>query len=379
MVRQRDLIAATRSYSVANVMTGKLPRISIGAQATYQSEVTQIPVEMPGIEPLAKDQYRVFGEVTQTVFDGGTTAARKQLEEASADVDEHALEKELYQLRGRVNDLFFGILLFEDQIAQTRLAREDLEVALRRLEAAIRFGTALPSDADVIRAELLHFDQRIVEMASSARAYRDMLGLLIGAAVDDDTVIERPVFAQFDQTIARPELAWFQAQMRAIDRREEVLASTKNPRVELFIQGGYGRPGLNMLENQFDLYYLGGVRINWLLSGFYTFRKERRILDLQREKINVQKEAFLFNTGLSLKQHDAEINRLRRLIEIDADIISLRSRIRQTAGVQLEQGVISPTDFVREVNAEQQARQNQILHQTQLLLAQAKYLFATGQ
>ncbi len=157
-----------------------------------------------------------------------------------------------------------------------------------------------------------------------------------------------------------------------------LLSASQRPGVELFLQGGYGRPGLNMLENSFSPYYLGGVRFTWRLSNFYTYRNEREILNIRRQTLDAQEETFVFNTGLMLSQHQVEIQKLQRLIRADEEIIGLRRRIRETAAVQLEQGVITATDFVREVNAEDQAQQNRVLHETQLLLAQAKYQFTSG-
>ena len=160
---------------------------------------------------------------------------------------------------------------------------------------------------------------------------------------------------------------------------QALLSASKKPRVELFLQGGYGRPGLNMLENEFNLYYLGGIRFSWQLSGLYTFRGEKELLNIRRQSVGIQRETFLFNTGLTTNQYQVEIAKLHRLIEVDDEIISLRTKVRQTAAVQLEEGVITSTDFIREVNAEDQAKQNRVLHETQLLLAAAKYQFTTGQ
>ncbi len=157
-----------------------------------------------------------------------------------------------------------------------------------------------------------------------------------------------------------------------------LLSASQRPGVELFLQGGYGRPGLNMLENSFRPYYLGGVRFTWRLSNLYTYRNEKEILNIRRQTLDAQEETFVFNTELTLSQHQVEIQKLQQLIRADEEIIALRRRVRETAAVQLEQGVITATDFVREVNAEDQAQQNRVLHETQLLLAQAKYQFASG-
>lgn len=379
LVRQRELIERTGEFSIENAAKGSLPQISIGGQATYQSEVTMIPLEMPGIEPLSKDQYRIFGEVSQTLYNGGLVSARRELEEATAESEERKFEVELYQVQSRIDDLFFGILLLQEQAAQTELVRLDLRTGLKKVEAAIANGTALRTDADAISAELLKMDQRVVETKSTTNAYRHMLGLFIGQAVDDRTILEKPSFAGLESEIRRPELEMFDAQKQMLQFNETMLSATRRPRLDLFVQGGYGRPGLNMLENEFSFYYLGGIRFSWLISGQYTLRREKQILDLRRQTVDARKEAFLFDTNLALIRHGTEIARLRRLIEVDDEIIALRTRIRTTAEVQLGQGVMSSSDFIREVNAEDQAKQSRVLHETQLLLAQAKHRFTSGQ
>lgn len=379
LIKQRELIQRTGAYSMENASKGHLPQISVGGQATYQSEVTMIPVEMPGVEPLSKDQYRIFGEVSQTLYQGGLVSTRKQLEAASAEAEQRGFEAELYQVRSRIDDLFFGILLMQEQMAQTELVRQDLRTTLRKVEAAIANGTALRSAGDVLKAELLRMDQRMAEMESTTDAYRHMLGLFTGETIDVTTVLEKPLPGGLGEEISRPELEVFDAQRYTLRVNEAMLSATRSPRVDIFVQGGYGRPGLNMLENEFGFYYLGGIRFSWLLSGNYTRKGEKEILELRRQSINVREETFRFNTNLSLTQHQREIAKLRRLIEIDDEIIALRTGVRRTAEAQLEQGVIASTDYVREVNAEDQAKQNRVLHETQLLLAQAKYRFTSGQ
>lgn len=377
--RQRDLLSKTASLTVENAAKGALPRIQLGAQATYQSDVTQIPVEMPGIEPLSKDQYRVFAEVSQMLYQGGLVAHEKEVEASRTSVEEAQLEVELYALEKRINDLFFGILLLQEQQKQSGLMKADLNAALKKTNAAVANGTALPSAAAVLQAELLTLEQGIIEMQASESLYRKTLGSFIGRPVGPDTSLEKPEFTAPPLRIQRPEENVFILQKRQVEANQALLSARKKPRLELFLQGGYGRPGLNMLENTFDFYYVGGIRLAWQLSGYYTFAKEKEILELRRQTIDVRRETFVFNTDRELDRSTAEIEKLRRLIEIDAQSIALRTSVRETAEAQLEEGVISASDYVREVNAEARARQSRVLHETQLLSAQAAYHFTSGQ
>jgi outer membrane protein TolC len=285
----------------------------------------------------------------------------------------------LYQLKNRINELFFGILLLQEQVAQSRLVKQDLMVALKKAEAAISNGVAIRSSADVLKAEVLRVDQRILEMESASDSYRQTLGLFINDTITASTALQKPAFGDAVPGIDRPELRLFRTQKKAIEHNLGVLSASKKPRVDFFVQGGYGRPGLNMLENQFGFYYIGGLRLTWQVSGLYTFRNERQVLNLRSQMLDAQEQTFVFNTTIALNQHQEEIARLQRLMEVDDEIISLRTRVRETAAVQLAEGVITAADFVRELNAEDQAKQNRALHETQRLLAHAKYRFTSGQ
>lgn len=379
LIKQTHLIERTKNLSVENALKGHLPRIQVNGQATYQSDVIQIPVELPGVEPLSKDQYRIFGEVSQTLYQGGLVHQQKDAAQASSVIEQKQLEVDLYELRSRINDLFFGILLLREQITQSELIRDAIGTSLKKTRAAIAYGTALPGAADVLQAEVLKVEQRIIEMSASEDVYRKILSKFVGESISRETVLQRPVLAASSSSISRPELELFKARSRSLEIQRAQLSSRSKPRVELFFQAGYGRPGLNMLENRFDTYYLGGLRFAWQISGYYTLKRDYEILDLRRQSVDLQKETFLFNTGLSLDQFESEMTRLRRLVEVDDEIIALRAKVRRTAEVQLEEGVITSSEYIREVNAEDQAKQSRALHDTQLLLAQARYLFISGQ
>ena len=379
LIRQRALIEKTRSYSIENTAKGNLPQIALAGQATYQSEVTQIPLDLPGVQPLSKDQYRIFGEISQYLYHGGLVKEQRKTEEVNARVENQKLDVELYQLRNRVNELFFGILLLQEQIVQSGLVKQDLASGLKKIEANILQGTALRSASDVLQAELLRMDQRIIEQETAERSFREILGIFIDQPLDAGVVLEKPELTLSGDSTQRPELGLFDFQKQSIEMNRSLLSARRKPRVEFFLQGGYGRPGLNMLENSFNFYYLGGIRFNWLLSGYYTFGKEKEILTLRQQSLEVQKQTFLFNIRLTLNQHAREIEKLQRLVAVDDEIISLRTRVQKTASAQLEQGVISAADYIREVNATDQAKQNRSLHETQLLMARATYQFTQGQ
>lgn len=374
MIRQQGLIEKTRDYSVSNAAKGYLPQVTVQGQATYQSAVTEfkLPVSIPGVEfpSISKDQYKIYGEVNQAIYDGGNVRMQVRSHEANAQVESQKLKVELYKLNERVNQLFFGILMLDEQLKQSDLLKKDINLGIRKVQALIDNGTAFKSNANTLKAELLKADQRTIDLNASRKAYLDMLGLLTGQSLGDSAVLERPANLVAGSDINRPELRLYEAQNRSLDVQSQLLDVRNRPKLNFFFQGGYGRPALNILSNGFDPYYITGVRLNWSLSGLYTIKKDRELIRNNRDAVQLQKETFLFNTNLAARQQNAELDRFGRLLTTDDEIITLRESIKTTAAAQLENGVINTNDFLREVNAEDQARQNKILHGIQLLMSQ---------
>ncbi|WP_426293569.1 TolC family protein [Dyadobacter endophyticus] len=374
MIRQQGLIEKTRDYSVANAAKGYLPQLTVQGQATYQSAVTEfkLPVSIPGVEfpTINKDQYKVYGEVNQTIYDGGSIRTQVRSHEANAQVEVQKLEVELYKLNERVNQLFFGVLMLEEQLIQSELLKKDINLGIQKVQALVANGTAFKSNANTLKAELLKADQRTIDLNASRKAYLEMLGLLTGQPMGDSAMLEKPVELVTGRDINRPELKLYDAQNRSLDIQSQLIDVRNRPKLHFFFQGGYGRPALNILSNGFDPYYITGVRLNWSLSGLYTLKKDRELIRNNREAIQLQKETFLFNTNLVARQQNAELDRFRQLLRTDDEIIMLRESIKTSSAAQLENGVINTNDFLREVNAEDQARQNKILHGIQLLMSE---------
>jgi outer membrane protein TolC len=372
MIKQRELIARSKEYSISNAAKGFLPQIAINGQDSYQSGVTELPLQFPeaNVEELSKHQYKVYGDVSVNLYDGGVIKSQKQSYNATAKIDEQKLEVELYKLKDRINQLFFGVLLLDAQVAQNELLKNDIKRGIQQTEASIGNGVALKSSADVLRAELLKTDQRTIELKAARTAYVEMLGLMIGKSLNDSTQLLKPQQVSVVGEIKRPELTLYDFQREAIDVQNKMLSTRNRPKLSLFFQGGYGRPALNMLDNTPDTYFITGARLNWTISGFYTHKKEKALLDISRRNIDLQKETFLYNTNLSMRSQQGDVTKLQNVLASDNEIIQLRERIKNTASAQLGNGVINSNDYLREVTAEDQARQSRILHEIQLLHAQ---------
>jgi outer membrane protein TolC len=372
LIRQQELIEKTKQYSIDNATKGYLPQLAINGQATYQSDVTQIPISLPNmtVPTLSKDQYKIYGEINQPLTDVTVINQQKQLIRDNAVVEGEKLEVELYKLKDRINQLFFGILLIDAQIHQTELLKKDIQSGIDKTSAALANGTALKSNVNMLKAELLKAGQRMTELQTNRKGYSDMLGLLINKPLTEQTVLETPVSKNNTQTINRPELRLFDAQKKIFSVQDKLITARNIPRLNLFLQSGFGKPALNMLNPDLDFYYIGGLRLSWNLSNLYTFKKDKKTLLINQDLVEIQRQTFLFNTQLSLAQQQAEQNKLVELIKADDEIIALRSSIKSTANTQLENGTITVIDYVAYVNAEDQAKQNQLLHQIQLLMTQ---------
>ncbi len=372
LVKQYELIEKSRDYSISNASKGYLPQFTISGQATYQSDVTKMPFSLPNtdVPTLSKDQYRIQGEVVQPISDVFTTVKyKKEIVKSEADAERNRTDVELYKVKERINQLYFGILLIDAQINQVEIMKKDIRSAIDKNRTAIANGVALKSSADMLKAELLKAEQRTIEMHAMRKTYTEMLSFFISRDVNEETLFEKPLEKVIISDINRPELQMFDSQKRAIQSKGKLLDTGIMPRLNLFAQGGYGKPGLNMLANDFDFYYVGGVRLTWNISNLYTHKKEKGLLMNNQNAVDVQKDIFLFNLELDVTRQNNEIEKLYEIIETDREIINLRENIRISAQNQLEYGTVTTNDYLTYINAEDQAKQNLIYHEIQRLTA----------
>jgi outer membrane protein TolC len=382
LIKQRDLITKTKDYSVSNASKGYLPAFSVNGQATYQSAVTTFPFTIPikgfTLPQYSKDQYKIDGELDQVIYDGGVIKNQKQTAEANEAIQQQSLEVELYALYDRVNQLFFGALLIDAQLKQNDLLKQDVQNGIDKAKAQVANGTAYRSSVDELEAQLLQTDQSRIELLATKKAYLDMLSIFINRPVDDNTVIEKPAPPITADSVSRPELLSYEYQKKTYDLQNDLLKSQLRPKLGFFVQGGYARPGLDPLSNNFQWYYIGGLKLSWNFASLYTLKNQQRVIDIDKQNLDIQKETFLFNTNLTQKQQNADIAKYQELMKTDDRIIAMRESVKKAASAQLENGVLSAHDYITQVNAEDQARQNLILHEMQLLQEQYSYQNTIG-
>jgi outer membrane protein TolC len=381
LIKQFDLIEKSKTYSLNNASQGKQPQISFTGSATYQSDVTTVPIKLPNQEvPVPpKDQVKLYGEISESINDLFTTDDKDALVYANADVEHQKIEVELYKLKERISQIYFGILLYDAQMEQTVLLKKDIQTGLNKIYPSISNGIAIQSNATMLEAELLKADQKTIELKSGRRAYMDMLSLFIHRPITDDTKLKRPSPPTLVSGNNRPELKLYEYQRNAYGLQSKVLKTDNQPHFSLFLQAGVGKPALNVLSTEYAGYYLGGLRFNWNLSRNNTYHNEIGLIALQQQTVDQQRETFLFNTNLTISQDNNEISKLQQLIVTDYDMVSMRESVANTTKVQLDNGTATANDYIENLNAADQARQNLAIHEIQLLQNQVHYLITSGQ
>jgi outer membrane protein TolC len=381
LVRNTELLKQSEIYSVANVKSGYFPTISIQGQYTYQSDVTGLPITIPGmnIPELDKEQYKIYLEVSQAIYDGGVIKNQKNIAEADAQTESRSNDAELYKVKERVNNLYFGILLIEGQLSQTDLMKKDILDGIKKTEALYAQGVVLKSQVDALRAELLKVEQKEIELKAAKTSYIGMMSYFTNITFTPDARFEVPETISIKEEITRPELSVFDARLKSLSYKSKLVTARNLPKLNLLFQGGYGRPALNMLNPDADTYYLAGLKFVVPVSGFYNHKRDKALIDIAMQNINNQRETFLFNTRMQALQQQSETEKNIQLSATDNEIIELREAIKQTSLTQLENGVITSSDYVREVIAADNARQVKLIHEIQILLSQYNQQLINGQ
>jgi len=377
LVRKYGLITAARDYNIENVSKGNLPQFTLSAKASYQSEVTKIPLKIAGlnISSVSRDQYQASLDIKQNIWDGGRMTSQKRMAEASADVEREKNNVDLYDLNQRIDQIYFGILLIDEQLKQNQLLMDDLDRNYKQIDSYYRNGVANESDLDAVRAEQLDTKQRRIALTDNRSIYIGMLSLFLGEQIAPDANFQKPIDKESSTEINRPELQWFNSQEAQLKRQREVLDAALKPHLGLFAQGSYGRPGLNTLNNNFRPYYLVGIKFEWNLDGYYTRKNDRLLLDNSKTEIDNARDVFLFNTRMQVAQQTGNVSSMRRQMQEDDEIIVLRDRICKAGESKVAHGTLSVTELLRMINAKDQARQTKALHEIELLsdIYQIKY------
>ncbi len=381
LAQQKALTIAAGKLAEKNYNLKWLPQVDLNAQATYQSEVTSFPVKLPNIavDELSKDQYRTTLDIIQPLYDGGVIAGQKKLAGIMTDIESQKVEVDLYQLKSKVNAYFFTALLMEDNTRLMNILKEDLENNIKKVSAQAANGVATANNVNVLKAELLKAEQKIIEFDASKKAAVQMLEILTGLVIQENTSFIKPAASEAtDISITRPELKLFDFQKQQFQQQYRLVNTKSNPKLSIFVNGGYGKPGLNMLKNEFQWYYIGGVKLSIPIINHFTQQKEKKLIKMQEQIVDKQKENFLSGSRQLVAQQKNEVEKYQKLVSTDEEIVQLRTKIKENASVRLANGIITSSDYITELNAENQAMLTQKLHEIQWLQSQYNYKLILG-
>ncbi|MCD4772388.1 MAG: TolC family protein [Bacteroidales bacterium] len=380
--KQLNLYSSTYQLEQKNLQTNYLPSLSLNGQATYQSDVTKIPFQLPNmnIEEMSKDQYKLTFDVTQSIYDGGLTQKQKNINEIDFEINKQAVEIELYKLKERVNQIYFNIIYLKENKKILNISKKNIESKLKIAKTAVVHGTLLQSDVDELTVGMIGLEQKITEVEIGIQASIKILIELTSLEIDENTNFDFPdiEIGGLEFQNLRPEYQLLNLQQTKISTLKEVVSSKKLPRLAGFGKAGYGRPGFDMLSNEFDFFYFVGAQISWSPFNWNKSKREKEILNIRNNIIKTQKEAFDKNLKIDLESKLFEMKKYEELIIKDIEIIELRKKILKTASSKFDNGVITSSDYIEEVNAETQAQLNLQTHKIQLIIAKINYLTSIG-
>ncbi len=375
LLQQDSLLKQQLALARKNLSTHHLPQLSLQARVTYQSDVTTIPLKLPGMEipEVAKDQYQGLLDIQQLLFDGGSTEKQKALQQVKTALALQQQQLTFHQLKRQLNDNYAGLLIIQAKKKTLLLQQATLEQQLKQTRAAVQRGVALPSRSDELYVALLKVKKQIRLLQTNHQSGLQVLSLLTGKKLNTRTrlVLPEKKSASPNAPISRPELKIFSLQNRLYEQQSALLKNS--PKLSAFIQGGYGRPGLNMLNNEFDWFYMAGIRLHWDLWDWHAQKRKQESLQIDARRLQLKKENFMLTTHIQLARALSEIQALEENINKDKQIVQLQNKIRATASSQLAHGIITPTEYVIKLNNETAARIQQHIDLIRLRFARINY------
>jgi outer membrane protein TolC len=380
-LKQSESWKSITSLNQENIKTNYYPKVTLNGQASYQSDVIEIDLPIPGVTnpTVPKDQYKIYADLRQTIWDGGISEASSQLEEALLTSNLSELEIELYQLNQQVAQTFFLALVIKEQLNVLTEQKKVLSEKLKLVESGIKNGILEKSTGLVIKAEILNIEQREIELDAIKNATYKMLSILTGKPNLQNTELKyNEPQTNFGQIINRPEFQYFSSRTDALETSKNVLSKTRNPKFFGFGQAGYGKPGLNILNPNFDTYFLVGAGVSWNAFDWKNTTRKKQVIAYQQEIIQLQKETFTQNIELLLVQQKEQILKIEKMLENDQKMVTLRTEITKAAASKLENEVITASDYIQEMQNETVAKLSYELHKVQLSNAKEKYNIVSG-
>ena len=380
LVKQHQLLAQQNQIDKKIITNSKLPQFNIDAQATYQSDVVEVPIPNSNIESLNKDQYRATFSVNQLIYNGGLTNAALKVKLGQLKTKQKQLDANIYQLKTQINQLYFSVLLTQETYKLLEAKKRQLQSKLKEVKSGIKYGVLLPASDSVLEAELLKIKQQFIEVESRKSSLIETLSSLIGQSLSSLTEFEVPLIkTQLQTEINRPELDLFQFKKEEINNQKMLISKQNAPKLNGFATGGYGNPGLNMLDNSFQPFYTIGVKLHWNVFDWNTNKRKQETVAINKDIIENEAEIFKLNTNIELNKQQQEIQKISAFINSDLEIITLREKVLKTIDSQLKNGVITSSTYITEFTNLFEAENTLLKHRIQIQLAKANYNIIKGQ
>ncbi|PQJ69054.1 TolC family protein [Polaribacter butkevichii] len=380
LVKQHQLLENQHQKDAEIISNSKLPQFNIDAQATYQSDVIELPVAMSSIEPQNKDQYRATFSINQLIYNGGVTNANLKIKQGQLKTKQKQIDANIYQLKTQINQLYFSILLTQESLKLLEVKELQLQTKLKEVKSGIKYGSLLPAADSVLEAELLKIKQQFIEVESSKLSFIETLSSLVGKPFSSLTIFETPlIFTQLQNEINRPELELFRLKKEEVNNYKSLISKQNLPKVNGFATGGYGNPGLNMLDNSFQTFYTVGIKLHWNVFDWNTNKKQQKVVAINKDFIENETEIFKLNTRIALNKQQKEIEKITAFINSDLEIIALRKKVLKTLDSQLKNGVITSSIYTTEFTNLFEAENTLLKHKIQIELAKANYNTIKGE
>lgn len=368
-IKEKELIQASEKFDLKNASLAWVPQLSISAKATWQSEVVEMPFSMPGMDfNIPHDQYGITADITQQIWDGGTSAAKTLQAKTGAEVKRKQLEVNMYTIRSKVQSVYLGIILIDKQLKLNAILEEDLNRSLNEVRTLVEGGIKWESDIDQIRVNILSCEQQKTGLQTDRAAYVRMLSLLTGQDLTGQTFVEPQIEATSSMEIKRPELNLYDAQLQQVAAQKKQLDASLCPRFNFTVQAGYGRPSLNMLSGEFNPYVIAGIKMQWNLGSLYSFKNDRRKTELDSRKLDYARESFILNTSVEAIQKQSQVEKDIDILQKDEEIVKLRKSIRETGENQYKESVLKMNDYLSLLDEEFKARLNNDIHKVQYIM-----------
>ena len=371
VAKQTALLQQKSTYEIESLNKGKLPKIDLNAQATYQSDVMGFPAVMQGITPLNKDQYRATLDVNQLIYNGGMIAVNTKLKEVQTKTQQQQIAVSLYQLKSRINQYYFSILLLQEKKDLLFSKNELLLSKVKEVQSGVKYGAILPASELVLEAEILKIKQQLTEIQFEKIKMFQNLSELTFTKIDSETTVLAPQFANSNTAAVRPEIVLFDLQNQQLEYSKNTLAQSVLPKINAFGQAGYGNPGLNMLDNSFQPFFVMGVKANWNIFDWGKNKTDQKVLDISKEIVSSEKETFGLNNKIQLQEMQNEVRKTEQLLQTDIDVIRVREKIVTISNAQMKNGVITTSEYLIELTNLFEAKNSLKTHEVQLAAAKS--------